>query len=350
MIDLERGIARSPQRKREGQEGEGSIKKRGRKLKYDILERWGEEDDPLESKDDQKEDTTKDASARGTKDSNPPQEDGQQREDSTTNPVVGEEEDSLSLVNKEVVPDIHHGDGEPEGAGNDACSSPSRGDTSRKNIQTNRKDRQTSIDAFITSARKKIQTDIHTVCSPAILRTPRTNTKKLVMKKESGRKRKTAEPSSGSITKYLVKERKDTGDDKGDRGGSPCIKETDRHTDILRGRQPTSMKTTPDRRKTSLDRSKTTFKAVASVSDRVRTLEKNMNDVKCVMGSGMCGAHNVKLVRSVKQKKYSCVNKLGQVEWKMRDVTCLICPSQAQMNRTTAKTENPTARGKVAED
>ena len=72
--------------------------------------------------------------------------------------------------------------------------------------------------------------------------------------------------------------------------------------------------------------------------------------VKCAMGSGRCGAHNVKLVRSVKQKKYSCVNKLGQVEWKTRDVTCLICPSQAQMNRTTAKTENPTARGKVAED
>ena len=65
---------------------------------------------------------------------------------------------------------------------------------------------------------------VHTACSPAIPRTPRTNTKKLVMKKESGRKRKTAEPSSGSITKYLVKERKDTGDDKGDRGGLPAPK------------------------------------------------------------------------------------------------------------------------------
>ena len=247
-------------------------------------------------------------------------------------------------MNKEVVPDIHHGDGEPEGAGNDACSSPSRGDTSRKNIQTNRKDRQTSIDAFITSARKKIQTDTHTVCSRAIPRTPRTNTKKLVMKKESGRKRKTAEPSSGSITKYLVKEKKDTGDAKGDRGGSPCTKETDRHTDTQRGRQPTSGKTTLD----DIDSMKKTFKAVGNVSDRVRSLENNMNNVKCVMGSGRCGAHNVKLVRSVKQKKYSCVNKLGQVEWKTRDVTCLICPSQAQMNRTTAKTENPTARGKVA--
>ena len=74
--------------------------------------------------------------------------------------------------------------------------------------------------------------------------------------------------------------------------------------------------------------------------------EPKNNDVKCVMGNGRCGAHDVKLIRSVKQKKYSCVNKLGQIEWKTRDVTCLICPDQAKMNRTKAKTDISTARGR----
>ena len=38
--------------------------------------------------------------------------------------------------------------------------------------------------------------------------------------------------------------------------------------------------------------------------------------------------HYVKLERTVKQKKYSVVNFNGKIDWKYRDVTCLICPSQ----------------------
>ena len=80
------------------------------------------------------------------------------------------------------------------------------------------------------------------------------------------------------------------------------------------------------------------------VKDRVDTA-----DDKCVMGGGKCVTHNVKLKRTVKQKKYSCVNLKGQIEWKFRDVTCLVCPSQAKMIRAKAKTSIPAARGKQAE-
>ena len=79
---------------------------------------------------------------------------------------------------------------------------------------------------------------------------------------------------------------------------------------------------------------------------------KNRVDIavdKCVMGGGKCVTHNVKLKRTVKQKKYSCVNLKGQIEWKSRDVTCLVCPSQAKMCRAKAKTSIQTARGKHAE-
>ena len=154
------------------------------------------------------------------------------------------------------------------------------------------------------------------------------------------------------ILKYLRKET-DNGKDGG--RGSPCSSGTNRETDIDLRRQPTSLKMTLGNDKNTagpvsdVNSRKKTFSVVCeggggSVSERVKNLETVID--KCVMGSGRCGTHNVKLSRTVKQKKYSCVNSQGQIEWKYRDVTCLVCPSQAQMTRTKAKTEIPTARGK----
>ena len=48
----------------------------------------------------------------------------------------------------------------------------------------------------------------------------------------------------------------------------------------------------------------------------------------CVMGSGRCGTHNVKLIKSVKSKKMSCLEPGGNIGWKYVDVTCLVCPSK----------------------
>ena len=46
-----------------------------------------------------------------------------------------------------------------------------------------------------------------------------------------------------------------------------------------------------------------------------------------MIGSGRCGQHNVKLVRSITKKKMSNVNKDGTVSWQMREVTILRCPA-----------------------
>ena len=73
---------------------------------------------------------------------------------------------------------------------------------------------------------------------------------------------------------------------------------------------------------------KMTFsKGCAKVSTRVKQLQE-AGKVVCVMGSGRCGAHNVKLTKTVKSKKISCVEPGGVVGWKYVDVTCLVCPKK----------------------
>ena len=57
---------------------------------------------------------------------------------------------------------------------------------------------------------------------------------------------------------------------------------------------------------------------------------------ECVYGSGRCGTHHCKLVRSVKQKRMSVVSKDGTISWAMRDVTCLMCPSKDQTKPLTS--------------
>ena len=47
---------------------------------------------------------------------------------------------------------------------------------------------------------------------------------------------------------------------------------------------------------------------------------------ECVMGSGMCAEHNVRLVRKVTNKKVSVVDDNGVVTWTTREVTILACP------------------------
>ena len=48
---------------------------------------------------------------------------------------------------------------------------------------------------------------------------------------------------------------------------------------------------------------------------------------KCLIGSGRCAKHNTRVVRVVKEKRVSVVNKDGTVGWKMCEVTTLACPA-----------------------
>ena len=77
---------------------------------------------------------------------------------------------------------------------------------------------------------------------------------------------------------------------------------------------------------------KTTFSRGGSkVSTRIKQLQE-AGKIVCVMGSGRCGTHNVKLTKSVKSKKISCVEPGGGIGWKYVDVTCLVCPRKADFS------------------
>ena len=65
----------------------------------------------------------------------------------------------------------------------------------------------------------------------------------------------------------------------------------------------------------------------SKVSTRIKQLQE-AGKIVCVMGSGRCGAHNVKLTKSVKSKKISCVEPGGGIGWKYVDLTCLIAPKK----------------------
>ena len=74
---------------------------------------------------------------------------------------------------------------------------------------------------------------------------------------------------------------------------------------------------------------KTTFNTI-STTERIKNYNRLTTGDDCVYGSGRCGTHHCKLVRSVKQKRMSMVSKDGTISWAMRDVTCLMCPSKDQ--------------------
>ena len=70
--------------------------------------------------------------------------------------------------------------------------------------------------------------------------------------------------------------------------------------------------------------------------------------MKCELSNGRCMTHYVKLIRSVKSKKYSVVGPTG-IEWRYRDVTCLVCPSQNRRGSViidSGDNDLPEAKGK----
>ena len=69
-----------------------------------------------------------------------------------------------------------------------------------------------------------------------------------------------------------------------------------------------------------------TSKNTVKVKESIKMFQKLSEGEKCVIGSGRCSSHNVKLVRGVVKKKVSCIDKDGKLSWLMREVTNLTCP------------------------
>ena len=65
----------------------------------------------------------------------------------------------------------------------------------------------------------------------------------------------------------------------------------------------------------------------SDVVRKISAFNQKANEVKCVIGSGFCSGHNVKLTRCVEMKRVSVVEDNGKLTWQMREVAILACPA-----------------------
>ena len=85
------------------------------------------------------------------------------------------------------------------------------------------------------------------------------------------------------------------------------------------------------------------------VGDMVRRYQKIVRDTGggCVMGSGRCGTHNVKLVRAVNMRRVSDMNQGDELRWVRRESTALVCPAKERFrdDRRSEQVANNTQLG-----
>ena len=75
------------------------------------------------------------------------------------------------------------------------------------------------------------------------------------------------------------------------------------------------------------DRTKKTFndiETMKNVSHKISMFQGLGQVMECVKGSGRCATHNCRLVREIKKKKTSNLDKNGRVIWQMCEVTISI--------------------------
>ena len=201
--------------------------------------------------------------------------------------------------------------------------------------------KQTTPETFIISAGTKLQTGTLTKKKIVKPRTKVSGTKKTGVKKEPEKKRKQEMPSSDKISHCFKRRRKD--DDRNGDGYQTNItnltnKQEDKTPEDKVCEKMTV--TTEDKNSTNPVSGSDIVKKSFPVGGGDKNTKNDVDDIKCVFGGGRCVTHGVKLSRTVRDKKYSCVDLRGGLEWKTRDVTCLVCPVTAKRTRIIADTEN----------
>ena len=64
-----------------------------------------------------------------------------------------------------------------------------------------------------------------------------------------------------------------------------------------------------------------------SVSDRIQRFQELSDGDECVIGSGRCATHNVRVIRNVMNVRKSVQNEAGEVRWRLSESTVLVCPA-----------------------
>ena len=72
---------------------------------------------------------------------------------------------------------------------------------------------------------------------------------------------------------------------------------------------------------------------------------------KCVIGSGRCATHNVRVVRTIMNVRKSDQNEAGVMRWRLCESTVLVCPRAhnrklaSDVKVMTSQSEEGTANG-----
>ena len=87
-----------------------------------------------------------------------------------------------------------------------------------------------------------------------------------------------------------------------------------------------------------------------NVSQKINMFQGLGRGQECVKGSGRCATHNCRLVREIKNKKTSNLDKNGKVIWQMCEVTISVCPAahtkQTDSANIQAVANSPSSAGK----
>ena len=62
------------------------------------------------------------------------------------------------------------------------------------------------------------------------------------------------------------------------------------------------------------------------MSDRILRFTELERGDECVIGSGRCATHNVKIVRVMKDVRQKYVDENGALRWRLSETTVLECP------------------------
>ena len=326
-VDLTRGISRSPARKRlnKEREEEGSQKKKKnntRKLQYPLIEdNWGEEK---------------------------PEEVPQSPTVAKTPPNWGGKPPSPGGITSPSVPTTtHHHPDDDNLCRNTTTTPPTSTNTNHPQNQENKLEEDPTTVEDDPGASKDEQnppTNKEGNLESMVIKEDNTKNKEdnRVYKQSDGQtdEIRTMNNKKRSITvngidlMEIMRRKKLEGTKKTDKGTKKTDKQKNTNNKkTIQEETPTGQiqKYLISEKKKKENNEKLTFETAEklSVKENIKRFQRmsESREGACVMGSGRCATHNVKLVREISTKKSSFVNKSGQISWTERESIRMKCPA-----------------------
>ena len=187
----------------------------------------------------------------------------------------------------------------------------------------------------------------------------KTITKKLTKNDKKtmfGRKKKKdiTVPPSEQIVKYLVRKKEQGEENKeGMRKKTNVEDMIKKHENITKKETEAAEKILKGKKKEdeSQDLVKTTFgtkKDEILVKENIRMFQDLAKGEECIIRSGRCSKHNMKLEKRVTEKRVSVIDELRRVKWQMREAVNFACPSKPRNlneNSALAMLSEPLSKG-----